>query len=403
MKQVLTCGHLFDTKAKVFVADQNVYVEDQKIVEVSAGACKPGWEVVDLSNKYVLPGLIDTHVHCNISGGPTDMGWFGHLSVPDFTIISLTNVQADLMAGFTMLRDEGAIAFTDVAVKNAINKGETWGPRMFVSGRALTATGGHADTHFALYVDVNDQMGIVCDSPDECRAAARYVLKYGADQIKIMSTGGVMSQGDDVGAPEFTLEELKAIIDLANSRGRITSAHAHAGDGVKLAVKAGITSIEHGALADQEAHDMMLEAGTWLVPTLCPGANILKYGTAAGIPDWMVEKDKQVVYTHAGNTKRAFEMGIPLAFGTDCGTPFTKHGEQANEFKLLVEAGIPAADALLMATANAAKMMRVDDQVGSIKAGLFADIVAVDADPIADIAEMMKVTFVMKDGKIYKK
>ena len=388
MKQILKCGHLFSTAAKGFVADQNVYVQDNKIVEVAGGPVKEGWEVVDLSGKYVLPGLIDTHVHCNLSGGPTDIVQYGKPTVADYTVISLTNVQADLLAGFTTLRDEGAIGFTDVAVKNAINSGETWGPRMFVSGPALTATGG--------------QMGVVCDSPDECRAAGRYVMKYGADQIKIMSTGGVMSEGDELGAPEFTFEELRAIVELAESRGRITSAHAQAGDGIRLAVKAGVTTIEHAALAVPEDHDLMLEAGCWLVPTLCPGANILKYGTAAGLPDWMVEKDKPVVVTHASNTKKAFDMGIKLAFGTDCGTPFTKHGEQANEFKLLVEAGIPAADTLMMATLYAAQMLRWDDRVGSVEAGKLADLVAVDADPVADIDEMTRVTFVMKDGKIYK-
>ena len=402
MKQVLKCGQLFLAQEKRFAADQNVYVEDGRITEVSTGPVKEGWEVVDLGGKYVLPGLIDAHIHCNISGGPNDMSWFDRLSVGDLTVIGLTNVQADLMAGFTTVRDEGAIAFTDVAIKNAINRGETWGPRMFVSGQALTATGGHADTHFPIYMSQSEGMGILCDSPDECRAAGRYVMKYGADQLKVMSTGGVMSQGDDVGAPEFSLEELQAIVDLAKSRGRITSAHAHAGDGIKLAVRAGITTIEHAALADQEALDMMRDAGTWLVPTLCPGVNILKYGTAAGIPEWMVEKDKEVVVTHASNTKKAFDMGIPLAFGTDCGTPFTRHGEQANEFKLLHKAGIPAADTLAMATINAAKMMRMDDKIGSVEAGKLADIVAVDADPIADLDVMMRVSFVMKDGKIYK-
>ena len=402
MKQILKCGHLFSTAAKGFVADQNVYVQDNKIVEVAGGPVKEGWEVVDLSGKYVLPGLIDTHVHCNLSGGPTDIVQYGKPTVADYTVISLTNVQADLLAGFTTLRDEGAIGFTDVAVKNAINSGETWGPRMFVSGPALTATGGHADTRYAPYVEISAQMGVVCDSPDECRAAGRYVMKYGADQIKIMSTGGVMSEGDELGAPEFTFEELRAIVELAESRGRITSAHAQAGDGIRLAVKAGVTTIEHAALAVPEDHDLMLEAGCWLVPTLCPGANILKYGTAAGLPDWMVEKDKPVVVTHASNTKKAFDMGIKLAFGTDCGTPFTKHGEQANEFKLLVEAGIPAADTLMMATLYAAQMLRWDDRVGSVEAGKLADLVAVDADPVADIDEMTRVTFVMKDGKIYK-
>lgn len=402
MKQAVKCGHLFSTAAKCFAADQNVYVEDNRITEVSGGEVKPGWQVVDLSDKYVLPGLIDTHVHVNLSGGPTDMGQFGHLSVPDFAIISLLNAQADLMAGFTTLRDEGAIGFTDVAVKNAINSGRTWGPRMFVSGMALTATGGHADTHFAPYVKIDEQMGLTCDSPAECRAAARYVMKFGADQIKVMSTGGVMSQGDDVGAPEFTLDELKAIVELANNRGRITSAHAHAGDGIKLAVKAGITTIEHASLADDEAHEMMLAAGTWLVPTLCPGANILEYGTAAGIPKWMVDKDELVAHAHGIATKKAFDMGIKMAFGTDCGTPFTRHGEQAHEFTLLARIGVPAADALMMATANAAAMLRMDDKIGSVEAGKLADLVAVDSDPIADITVMERVGFVMKDGKIYK-
>ncbi len=402
MKQVLKCGQLFLAQEKRFAAHQNVYVEDGRITEVSTGPVKEGWEVVDLGGKYVLPGLIDGHIHSNLSGGPNDMLRFGQMSVPEFTVVSLVNVQADLMAGFTTVRDEGAIAFTDVAVKNAINRGQTWGPRMFVSGPALSPTGGHADTHFPLYMEQTEGMGLLCDSPDECRAAGRYAMKYGADQLKIMSTGGVMTKGDDVGAPAFTLEELQAIVDLANSRGRITSAHAHAGDGIKLAVRAGVTVIEHATMADEEAREMMRQAGTWVVPTLSPGVSILRYGPEAGLPDWLVEKDREVVQTHASNVKKFFEMGIPMAFGTDCGTSFNYHGKQAYEFQLLHQAGIPAAETLAMATINAAKMMRMDDKVGSVEAGKLADIVAVDANPIADLSVMMNVSFVMKDGKIYK-
>lgn len=289
----------------------------------------------------------------------------------------------------------------DIAVRNAIASGEWWGPRVFTSGLPLTATGGHADSHFSPDVKMDSIFGIVCNSPDECRAAARYDFKYGADQIKVMSTGGVMSIGDDVGSPEFTYEELKAVCDLATSRGRITSAHAHAGDGIKNAVRAGITSIEHGTMADEEAHSMMLEMGTWLVPTLSAGYNIVKYGVEAGVPAFMVEKTKIVIDSHFRTFRRAYEIGIPIAFGTDCGTPFTRHGKQASEFALMVDAGCSTKDAILSATINAAKLMRMDATTGSIEAGKAADIIAVDADPLKDITQLEKVIFVMKEGKTY--
>lgn len=404
MKKIIKCGSLFTAADESVQKNMAVVVEGSVITAVLPAdkADTAGAEVLDLSDKFVMPGLIDAHLHTNVSGEPSILHAFVDGSEGAFTITSIKNAQRNLMAGFTSVRDEGGFRYTDVAVRDAIDRGMIVGPRMMVSGEALTGTGGHADSHLAPYVGGFTSLGRVINSADEGRKAARLNLKYGADQIKIMSTGGVMSEGDELGAPEFTFEELRAIVELAESRGRITSAHAQAGEGIRLAVKAGVTTIEHAALAVPEDHDLMLEAGCWLVPTLCPGANILKYGTAAGLPDWMVEKDKPVVVTHASNTKKAFDMGIKLAFGTDCGTPFTKHGEQANEFKLLAEAGIPAADTLMMATLYAAQMLRWDDRVGSVEAGKLADIVAVDADPIADIDEMTRVTFVMKDGRVYK-
>ncbi|MBO1679565.1 metal-dependent hydrolase family protein [Bittarella massiliensis (ex Durand et al. 2017)] len=402
MKQVLRCGHLFDTDTKRFVEGVDLYIDGNKIEALSTGApLKEGYEVIDLSDKYVLPGLIDCHVHVNMNGEPaTD--YMSKQTIGDSTITAICNAQSDLMAGFTTIRDEGSVFFTDIAVRDAINAGKIDGPRMFCSGIPIGTTGGHADSHFNPYITGETSMGFIIDSPDEGRKAARKDFKYGADQIKLMATGGVLSFGDDPGAPELTFEEMKAVIDEAKTKGRITSAHTHGAEGIKMAVRAGITSIEHGTMADQEAHDLMLENGTWLVPTLQAPWHIMKNGTQMGIPAPLVEKCAGVMETHFATFARAYKMGIKIAFGTDTGTPFATHGSQALEFELMVKQGMDPGDAILSATKWAAQLIRWEDRVGTLKEGLFADVVAVDSDPLADITALKEVTFIMKDGKVYK-
>ncbi len=353
MKQVLRCGHLFDTDTKQFVEGVDLYIDGNKIEALSTGApLKEGYEVVDLSDKYVLPGLIDCHVHVNMNGEPaTD--YMSKQTIGDSTITAICNAQSDLMAGFTTIRDEGSVFFTDIAVRDAINAGKIDGPRMFCSGIPIGTTGGHADSNFNPYITGDTSMGFIIDSPDEGRKAARKDFKYGAE-------------------------------------------------GIKMAVRAGITSIEHGTMADQEAHDLMLENGTWLVPTLQAPWHIMKNGTQMGIPAPLVEKCAGVMETHFATFARAYKMGIKIAFGTDTGTPFATHGSQALEFELMVKQGMDSGDAILSATKWAAQLIRWEDRVGTLKEGLFADVVAVDSDPLADITALKEVTFIMKDGKVYK-
>ena len=211
-----------------------------------------------------------------------------------------------------------------------------------------------------------------------------------------------MSVGDDPGAPEFTVEEMKAICDEAKRKGKLTSAHTHGTLGIKWAVEAGIDTIEHGTMLDEEGLKMMVDAGTWLVPTLCAPYNIMRHGVEAGIPQEMVDKCAMVADRHKKSTRMAYEGGVKIAFGTDTGTPFSTHGSQALEFELLVDDGFAPEDAILSATKSAAKMLRWDHKVGAVEAGKLADLVAVDTDPIADIRALQKVTFVMKDGEIFK-
>ena len=405
MKQVIKCAEMLCTDKKTVLKNVYIYIDGNVITDVREGAEGPdhkSYTLIDLSDKFVMPGLIDTHVHTNMNGGPNEMALINGMTIGDVAILSLKNAQADLMGGFTTVRDEGAYGFTDVAIRDAIAKGITWGPRVFCSGLAIGSTGGHADSHYNPYTTSSMPFGQIVDSPDEARKAARYTFKYGADQIKIMATGGVMSVGDDPGSPELSYEEMKAAIDVARSRGRISSAHAHGGGGVKIAVKAGIATIEHGTLMDQECLDLMKEHGTWLVPTLSAGYLIAKHGVAAGIPAFMVEKTELVVESHFKCCKAAYDQGIKIAFGTDTGTPFDTHGNQQEEFELYTSVGISAMDALLFATKNAAELLQWQNKLGSISAGKLADIVAFDKNPLDDIKVMKNVTFVMKDGVVYK-
>ncbi|MCI8887522.1 MAG: amidohydrolase family protein [Hungatella sp.] len=404
MKQVIICGHLFDVKEKKFREGVNVYIDGNiiKRIDDSGAEPEPGWDVVDLRGKYVMPGFIDCHVHLNMNGEPDGAASMAMATDGDMVLKAYVYAMRDLMAGFTGVRDEGASGFTDIALRNMIEQGVVKGPRIFCSGMPLGTTGGHADSHFNPYITGRSSMGIVVDGPDAGRAAARENFKRGADQIKLMATGGVMSVGDDPGSPEFTMEEMKAICDEAKQKGKLTSAHTHGALGIKWAIEAGVDTIEHGTMLDDEGLQMMLEHGSWLVPTLCAPYNIMKHGVEAGIPKHMVDKCATVAELHKKSVRRAYEAGVKIAFGTDTATPFSTHGSQALEFELLVDDGFTPEDAILSATINAAEMLRWDHKVGSVEEGKLADLVAVDSDPIADICVLKNVSFVMKDGEIFK-
>ena len=403
MKKVIKCGQLFCAKDESVAKDMAIVIEDNKIVEVvpAASVDTAGAEVFDLSAKFVMPGLIDAHVHINMNGEPGGSDWMLSTSDGKLALMSVLNAQDDLMAGFTSLRDESGANFTDVAVRDMINAGKFWGPRIMCSGVSLSSTGGHGDGHYNPGV-VGGNMAYIVNSPDEARAAVRRTFKYGADQVKLMATGGVMSFGDEPGAPEMSYEEMKAAIDIANERGLLSSAHAHGAEGIKNAVRAGITSIEHGMLIDEEGREMMAKYGTYLLPTIIAAYNIVEFGVANGIPQWAVDKAAYCLENHFESVSKMRKMGVNIGFGTDAATPFNFHGKQGFEFELMTRAGFSPAETLLAATKVNAKLMKWDSKVGSIEPGKFADVVAFDKNPLDDIKVMTTVSFVMKDGVVYK-
>ncbi|MBQ3077521.1 MAG: amidohydrolase family protein [Clostridia bacterium] len=406
MATYIKCGQLFAAKDETVLKDMAVVVDGNKIVKVAPAAelaPEADWEVLDLSGKFVMPGLIDAHLHVGMSGEPDTSAYSHYSGYGEIALTAMLNAQADLMAGFTTIRSEGDINFIDVDLKKMINTGKVWGPRMFVSGVPLSSTGGHGDSHFRPDIDLGG-MAFKVDNPDQCRAAARKVIKYGADQIKLMATGGVMSMGDEPGAPELTYEEMKTICDLAKSHGKLTTAHAHGAAGIKNAIKAGITSIEHGMLIDDEGIQMLADYGTYLIPTVIAAYQIVANGVEAGIPAWGVEKAERCLKNHGENLKKMRKLGVKIGFGTDAATPYNKHGEQGFEFELMTRYGdFTPVETLLAATKVNSEMLRWDDKIGSIEEGKLADIVAFDVSPLEDITVMKNCTFVMKDGVVYKK
>lgn len=403
MKKIILCGKLFTAENDEVLENMALVISGNRIEAVipAAEADREGAEVIDLSDKFVMPGLIDGHMHCT-SSGETSVPAGVYPTTADETINGIVNLKQDLLAGFTTVRDEGCNNFEDVAIKKAIEKGKIEGPRMITSGKTLTATGGHSDSRYPYYLDAGIHESIVCDSPDEMRRGARLIFKYGADQIKIMGTGGVMSLGDEPGAPEFTYEEMKAALDVANSRGRMSSVHAHGAEGMKIAIRAGIHSIEHGMLMDDEAIDMMAENHVYLIPTIVAAKAIVENGVESGIHPENVAKAERCVKNHYTNLKKCLEKGVPICFGTDAGTPGNYHGKQTREFGFMKEAGLPTAYILHAATSRNAEMLRMNDVIGTVTAGKFADIVAVDEDPFENIRTLEHVSFVMKDGKVIK-
>lgn len=405
MKRAIKCGKLFDSQNGKVLEDKVVIIEDKTIydvIDLREFAQEPDMEVIDLSDKFVTPGLTDLHVHSGMNGEGNDRMDLLHHTPAELTLYSLKNVQQDLYAGFTTLRDCGSQAFVSVALRDAINKGDFEGPRMFVSGYALGSTGGHADSHYAPGVTCTAEEHPIIDGPDSARKAARFNLKNGADFLKFMSTGGVMSKGTTLGAQQLCDDEIAAIIEIANLYGVHTATHAHGTSGIKAAVRAGVTTVEHGMILDEEAIELMLEHGTYLTPTIIAAERICVKGPEMGLTPWMVEKANQALSHHEWGFRQCLEKGVPITFGTDSATPYNYHGKQGYEFELLQRFGMDPHKALVAATMTNAKVLGVDKTQGSVEKGKVADLCAWSCDPMEDVKTMQNCLFVMKEGVVVK-
>lgn len=405
MKKAVKCGKLFDTQNCKVLEDKVVIIEDKTIydvIDLREFAQEPDMEVIDLSDKFVTPGLTDLHVHSGMNGEGNDRMDLLHHTPAELTLYSLKNVQQDLYAGFTTLRDCGSQAFVSVALRDAINKGDFEGPRMFVCGYSLGSTGGHADSHYAPGVTCTAEEHPIIDGPDSARKAARFNLKNGADFLKFMSTGGVMSKGTTLGAQQLCDDEIAAIIEIANLYGVHTATHAHGTNGIKAAVRAGVTTVEHGMILDEEAIQLMLEHGTYLTPTIIAAERICVKGPEMGLTPWMVEKANQALSHHEWGFRQCLEKGVPITFGTDSATPYNYHGKQGYEFELLQRFGMDPHKALVAATMTNAKVLGVDKTQGSVEKGKVADLCAWSCDPMEDVKTMQNCLFVMKEGVVVK-
>lgn len=412
MKKLILCKRLFTAETDAVLEDMAILLEGNLIAGVfparEAGGRGEYDEVIDLSDSFVMPGLFDCHTHVAVNGGFDELGddiRYSRLPAT-YALRGITYAEADLMAGFTSIRDVGCCPeWADVAIRDAIDRGAYPGPRMMVAGLTLNAAGGHGDNGFlppysALGKD--NVRAIIC-GPDQARQAARMNFKYGASCLKFMATFGVLSNSDDPGPQELTYEEMRAAIEIAEFRGFTSCAHAEGRTGINVAVRAGVTSIEHGTFIDEEAAEMMVERGTFLVPTLVVDPRMFRHMKPGEIKPNVIAKAKRCTEVHAKNIGMAYRKGVKVAFGTDVCAPYLYHGTQAEEFVYMVtEAGMKPAHALHSATRIASELLRWDNKLGTITPGKLADIIAVPGDPLEDISVMQHVTFVMKDGKVYK-
>ena len=401
----LHCGNLFDSRSGRVLDDRTVVVREGKIAEVVAGhATVPGARSIDLSGHTCTPGWTDLHVHLASESSPKSYEEEFRLDPTDFAFRSVGYAKKTLLAGFTSVRDLGGEV--TLHLRDAINQGLVDGPRIWAAGTSIGTTGGHADPTNGYNAELSHLLGPpgptegVVNSVDDARQAVRQRYKDGSDVIKITATGGVLSYAKSADAPQFTVEEIRGIVDTAKDYGYKVAAHAHGTEGMKRAVLGGVASIEHGTYMSDEVMSLMKQKGTWYVPTISAGRFVADKAKIDGyFPDIIRPKAQRVGAQIQETAAKAYRNGVKIAFGTDMGVG--PHGDNAREFVYMVEAGMPAAFALQAATINAAQLLGADDQ-GVIEAGKRADIVAVPGDPIADINAVMKVAFVMKDGKVYK-
>jgi imidazolonepropionase-like amidohydrolase len=397
---VVDAGHVLDVKSGKLLSEQMLVIEDGRIVSagLAAEAKVPADALrIELPNATVLPGLIDAHTHLTMEPK------FGYerlaISIPREALIGAKNARVTLMAGFTTVRNVGAHGFTDVALRDAINAGDVPGPRLLVSGPPLSITGGHCDNNM-LPSEYHATSDGVADGIAEVQHKVRENIKYGADLIKVCATGGVLSMGDNPQASQYTLEEMKAIVTDAHRLGRKVAAHAHGAEGIRWAAEAGVDSIEHGSYIDDAGIAAMKEHGTYLVPTLYLGDWMIDNGGLTHLPPPLMAKAVEVIPQARKNIAHAFASGVKVAFGTDAAV--YPHGMNAHEFAVMVKLGLTPLQAIQAATINAADLLGWSGKVGSLEPGAWADIVAVDGDPIKDVTTLERVKFVMKGGEVVK-
>ncbi|MBV8803972.1 MAG: amidohydrolase family protein [Sinobacteraceae bacterium] len=405
---VVHCGHLIDVINGKVLGATTVVVEGKRIREVTAGAgtgAGPNAVEVDLSNQTCLPGLIDSHTHLSLQFGPTTYTDEFHWNVADYVVRSTVYARRTLLAGFTTVRNVGDRHNEIVALRNAINSGLVAGPRIYTSGRPIGSTGGHADPTDGyrqdLAGDPGPAIGII-NSPDEAVKAVREHYKVGDDLIKIMPSGGVLDQSSSGDNSQMTLDEIKAVVSTAHDYGFAVAAHAHGAEAIRRAVIGGVDSIEHGTFMDEADMKLMKEHGTWFVPTIIAGDTVARNAAIPGYyPPQVAAKAAAIGPVILGTAGRAYKAGVKIAFGTDAGV--YPHGQNAHEFELMVQAGMPQMFVIQAATTHAAELLRHDKDIGSVTAGKFADLIAVPGNPVDDISQMKQVSFVMKEGVIYKR
>jgi imidazolonepropionase-like amidohydrolase len=401
----LQCGALVDVKGLAVLQQRTIVVDGNRIVQVESGFTAPqGADVIDLRAHTCMPGLIDLHVHLDSNLTPASFTEQFTLNPTDHAMRAVANAQTTLMAGFTSVRDLGSDKGVNVSIRNAIDRGTVKGPRV-QAARFITSTGGHGDPTNGLRHELMGMPGPadgIVSGPDEARRAVRMGYKEGYDLIKIATTGGVLSLATSGDAPLLIDQELNAIVATARDYGFAVACHAHGAEGMKRAIRAGVTSIEHGTYMDDEAMALMKQHGTWYVPTISAGKFVAEKAQSAGFfPDIVRPKAQSIGPQILGTFSRAYKAGVKIAFGTDQGV--APHGDNAREFQYMVEGGMPPLETIRAATLYGATVMGWQDRLGTIEAGKLADIVAVPGDPVRDIAVMTKVSFVMKDGTVYRK